>query len=108
MTRAHGFSTRPMAYNIVGGCPPAHLTLWYVPSAIVAILQPLMTHTQLEDPSGNIVAFFRPTRPTRYQIGDVYGELHFLRNAGAGTIVRYLSRRRVTVLMFLDLRHTRP
>ncbi|KAF8326947.1 hypothetical protein F5887DRAFT_1192486, partial [Amanita rubescens] len=41
----------------------------------------------LEDPAGNVVAFFRPTKITRYQIGNVYGELHFLRNAGARTIV---------------------
>jgi hypothetical protein len=33
-----------MAYNIVGGRLPAHLTLWYVPSAIVAILHSLMVH----------------------------------------------------------------
>ncbi|KAG8218380.1 hypothetical protein J3R82DRAFT_4000 [Butyriboletus roseoflavus] len=39
----------------------------------------------LEDPAGNVVAFFRPTRATRYQIGDVYGELHFLRNADTPT-----------------------
>jgi hypothetical protein len=38
--------------------------------------------------SGNVVAFFRPTRPTRYALGDVHGELHFIRGAGAGTIVR--------------------
>jgi hypothetical protein len=30
---------------------------------------------------------FRPTRPTRYQIGEVYGELQFFRTAGAGTVV---------------------
>lgn len=41
----------------------------------------------LEDQDRNVVAFFRPTRPTRYQIGDVYGELHFLRSAGAATIM---------------------
>jgi hypothetical protein len=34
-----------------------------------------------------VVAFYRPTRPTRYQIGDVYGELHFIRTAGSGTVV---------------------
>lgn len=35
-----------------------------------------------------VIAFFRPTRQTRYQIGDVFGELHFVRTAGAGTVVR--------------------
>jgi len=41
----------------------------------------------LQDTSANVVAFFRPTRPTRYQLGDVYGELHFVRGVGAGTIM---------------------
>ncbi|KAN0097729.1 hypothetical protein V8E55_002175 [Tylopilus felleus] len=55
----------------------------------------------LEDPTGNVVAFFRPTRPTRYQIGDVYGELHFLRNAGAGTITHPPMMDTVTVTAML-------
>lgn len=41
----------------------------------------------LQDTAGNVVAFFRPTRPTRYALGDVHGELHFIRGAGAGTIM---------------------
>ncbi|KJA30107.1 hypothetical protein HYPSUDRAFT_126507 [Hypholoma sublateritium FD-334 SS-4] len=41
----------------------------------------------LQDPNGVIIAFFRPTRQTRYQIGDVYGELHFIRTAGLGTVM---------------------
>ena len=90
--RAHEFSMRPTASSIVGGLLLAHLTSWYVPGAIIIVAHALMVHSQLEDPAGNAVAFFRPTRPTRYQIGDVYGELHFLRNAGAGTIVRFFFR----------------
>jgi hypothetical protein len=45
---------------------------------------------QLLDANGDVIAFFHPTRPTRYQIGDVYGELHFVRSAGAGTVVSVL------------------
>ncbi|TFK76089.1 hypothetical protein BDN72DRAFT_366084 [Pluteus cervinus] len=41
----------------------------------------------LQDPNGTVIAFFRPTRPTRYQFGDVYGELHFLPSEGAGTVM---------------------
>ncbi|KDR66513.1 hypothetical protein GALMADRAFT_106163 [Galerina marginata CBS 339.88] len=41
----------------------------------------------LQDPNNEIVAFFRPTRQTRYEMGDVYGELHFIRNAGLGTVM---------------------
>ncbi|KAF5321034.1 hypothetical protein D9619_000853 [Psilocybe cf. subviscida] len=41
----------------------------------------------LQDPNGETIAFFRPTRQTRYQIGDVYGELHFIRSAGLGTVM---------------------
>ena len=43
---------------------------------------------QLQDPSNNVIAFLRPTRPTRFQgIGDVYAELHFVRAAGHGMVV---------------------
>jgi len=41
----------------------------------------------LQDANNVVIAFFRPTRPTRYQIGDVYGELHFIRTAGTGTVM---------------------
>ena len=47
---------------------------------------------QLQDVNGVVIAFFRPSKRTRYQIGDVYGELHFIRSAGAGTVVRLTSR----------------
>lgn len=48
----------------------------------------LCTFFQLQDANGEVIAFFRPTRQTRYQIGDVYGELHYIRTAGMGTVVR--------------------
>ena len=48
--------------------------------------------SQLHDADGVVVAFFRPIKRTRYNIGDVYGELHFIRNAGHGTVVRLTSR----------------
>lgn len=35
-----------------------------------------------------MIAFYRPVRPQRYNIGEVHGELHFVRNAGAGVVVR--------------------
>ncbi|KAK7049680.1 hypothetical protein VNI00_005711 [Paramarasmius palmivorus] len=41
----------------------------------------------LVDQNNNVLAFYRPTRQTRYQIGDVFGELHFIRSAGAGTVM---------------------
>lgn len=43
---------------------------------------------QLQDHNGEVIAFYRPTRPQRYNIGEVHGELHFVRNAGAGVVVR--------------------
>lgn len=43
---------------------------------------------QLLDQNDNVIAFYRPTRPQRYNIGEVHGELHFVRNAGAGVVVR--------------------
>ena len=41
----------------------------------------------LIDPNNNVIAFIRITRPTRYHIGVVYAELHFVRSAGAGVVV---------------------
>lgn len=45
-------------------------------------------YLQLQDQNGNVIAFYRPVRPVRYNLGDVYGELHFCRSAGAGVVVR--------------------
>lgn len=45
---------------------------------------------KLQDANGETIAIYQPTRPTRYQVGDVYGELRFLRSAGAGTVVSSL------------------
>ncbi|KAF8916847.1 hypothetical protein CPB85DRAFT_255431 [Mucidula mucida] len=55
----------------------------------------------LQDHNGNVIAFFRPTRPTRYQIGDVYGELHFIRAAGSGTVMHPPIMDMVTVTAML-------
>lgn len=41
----------------------------------------------LYDNTATVVAFYRPVRPVRTNIGDVHGELHFLENAGAGTVM---------------------
>ncbi|KAK7061594.1 hypothetical protein R3P38DRAFT_3490022 [Favolaschia claudopus] len=56
---------------------------------------------QLQDSNGAIVAFFRPTRQTRYQLGDVYGELHFIRTAGSGTVTHPPIMDTVTVTAML-------
>jgi len=55
----------------------------------------------LLDSSGNCIAIFRPTRPTRYQLGDVYGELQFFRTAGAGTVMHPPMMDTVTVTAML-------
>ncbi|KAL0949614.1 hypothetical protein HGRIS_009660 [Hohenbuehelia grisea] len=55
----------------------------------------------LQDPNDNIIAFYHPTRQTRYQIGDVFGELHFCRNAGAGTVTHPPIMDTVTVTAML-------
>jgi len=41
----------------------------------------------LYDANGNMIAFWRPTRPRRSTVGDVYGELHFVESAGSGTVM---------------------
>ncbi|KAG6832967.1 hypothetical protein H0H92_004851 [Tricholoma furcatifolium] len=56
---------------------------------------------QLHDATGAVIALFRPTRPTRYQIGDVYGELHFFRSAGTGTVMHPPIMDSVVVTMML-------
>lgn len=55
----------------------------------------------LQDANNKVIAFFHPTRPTRYQIGDVFGELHFLRTAGAGTVMHPPIMDMVTVTAML-------
>ncbi|KAF8505534.1 hypothetical protein F5888DRAFT_1649849 [Russula emetica] len=56
----------------------------------------------LQDPNNNVIAFVRPTRPTRYQgVGDVYAELHFVRAAGAGVVMHPPLMDTVTVTAML-------
>lgn len=55
----------------------------------------------LQDANGVVIAFFRPTRQTRYQLGDVYGELHFIRTAGSGTVMHPPIMDHVTVTAML-------
>ncbi|KAJ3723178.1 hypothetical protein EV361DRAFT_388462 [Lentinula raphanica] len=55
----------------------------------------------LQDANGNVLAFYRPTRQTRYQIGDVFGELHFIRTAGSGTVMHPPIMDMVTVTAML-------
>ncbi|KAH8999350.1 hypothetical protein EDB92DRAFT_1833676 [Lactarius akahatsu] len=56
----------------------------------------------LQDPNNNVIAFVRPTRPTRYQgLGDVYAELHFVRSAGAGVVMHPPLMDTVTVTAML-------
>ncbi|EIW61713.1 uncharacterized protein TRAVEDRAFT_143777 [Trametes versicolor FP-101664 SS1] len=56
---------------------------------------------ELLDQNENIIAFYRPTRPQRYNIGEVYGELHFVRNAGAGVVMHPPLMDTVTVTAML-------
>ncbi|KAH9853776.1 hypothetical protein C2E23DRAFT_867777 [Lenzites betulinus] len=55
----------------------------------------------LQDQNDNVIAFFRPTRPQRYNIGEVHGELHFCRNAGAGIVMHPPLMDTVTVTAML-------
>ena len=56
----------------------------------------------LQDPNNNVIAFVRPTRPTRYQgLGDVYAELHFVPRAGAGVVMHPPLMDTVTVTAML-------
>jgi len=46
---------------------------------------------QLQDPNGHIIARLQTITPTKYNIGDVYRELHYIRSAGAGVVVSVLD-----------------
>ncbi|CDO74055.1 hypothetical protein BN946_scf185043.g105 [Trametes cinnabarina] len=58
-------------------------------------------HILLQDQNDNVIAFYRPIRPQRYNIGDVHGELHFVRNAGAGVVMHPPLMDTVTVTAML-------
>jgi len=55
----------------------------------------------LQDPNGHVIARLRPTTPTRYTVGDVYTELHFIRSAGAGVVMHPPLMDTVTVTAML-------
>ena len=56
----------------------------------------------LQGPNNNVIAFIRPTRPTRYQgLGDVYAELHFVRSVDAGVVMHTSLMDMVTVTAML-------
>ena len=56
----------------------------------------------LQDPNGNMIAFIRPTRRTRYQgFGDVYAELHFVYTHSSGFLMRPLLADTVMVTAML-------
>ncbi|KAI9429840.1 hypothetical protein BJY52DRAFT_1219392 [Lactarius psammicola] len=55
----------------------------------------------LQDPNDDVIAFIRPTRPTRHQMGEVYAELHLVRSAGAGVVTHPPLMDMVTVTAML-------
>lgn len=63
---------------------------------------------QLHDYRGNLIAFFINIKTTHYKIGDVYGELHFLRTAGMGTVVGWVFTQGTLVLIPNPFRCTHP
>ncbi|KAJ7068105.1 hypothetical protein C8F01DRAFT_590354 [Mycena amicta] len=84
-----GKNTLPMA-DLVRADPRIHASRVFIgPDGLQYRWRPSSNNTDvvLQDANGAIIAFFRPTRQTRYQIGDVYGELHFIRTAGSGTVM---------------------
>ncbi|CAA7268306.1 unnamed protein product [Cyclocybe aegerita] len=48
--------------------------------------QSSMPNLSMYDTMGNVVAFFRQTRQVRYQMGDVYGELHLIPVSSGSTV----------------------
>ncbi|KJA14913.1 hypothetical protein HYPSUDRAFT_149793 [Hypholoma sublateritium FD-334 SS-4] len=84
----------PAIYNARSFTGPDGLQYRWRPSTISADIM-------LLNPNGVNIAFFRPTRQKRYQIGDVYGELHFIRTAGLGTVTHQPMMDMVTLTAML-------
>ncbi|KAG5648666.1 hypothetical protein DXG03_000012 [Asterophora parasitica] len=84
-----GKNTLPMADLVIPDPHQNGVRLFRGPDGLQYRWRPSTTNHDilLQDVSGVVIAFFRPTRPTRYQIGDVYGELQFIRSAGTGTVM---------------------
>jgi len=55
----------------------------------------------LQDPNGHIIARLHNVTPTRYNVGDVYRELHYIRSAGAGVVMHPPLMDTVTVTAML-------
>ena len=55
----------------------------------------------LQDPNNNVIAFIRPTRPTRHHFGEVCAELHFVPSAGTGVVMHPPLMDTVTVTAML-------
>jgi len=56
----------------------------------------------LQDPNNHVIAKIHPIRPARFpDLGDVYTELHFVRNAGAGVVMHPPLMETVTVTAML-------
>jgi len=98
-----GKNAQPMADMVRPDPHTPGLRYFYGPDGVHYRWRPSNTSHDilLQDANGVVVAFFRPTRPTRYQIGDVYGELHFVRTAGSGTVMHPPIMDTVTVAIML-------
>ncbi|KLO12834.1 hypothetical protein SCHPADRAFT_398349 [Schizopora paradoxa] len=54
----------------------------------------------LEDPYGSKIACLRPTRPTRYPIGDVHFELHFYKSTTSVLLPPLMDTITVTAMLY--------
>ncbi|KAF8232428.1 hypothetical protein L208DRAFT_1436264 [Tricholoma matsutake] len=83
-----GKNTQPMADLVIPDPRQLGVRIFNGPDGGLYRWRPSLTNSDiiLQDANSAVIAFFRPTRPTRYQMGDVFGELHFVRGAGAGTV----------------------
>ncbi|EED84492.1 predicted protein [Postia placenta Mad-698-R] len=96
-----GKSTLPMA-DLVRPDPRAtNCRMFNGPDGYQYRWRPSNSSSDIVDQNNNIIAFYRPIKPARYNIGDVYGELHFVRNAGAGVVMHPPLMDTVTVTAML-------
>jgi len=101
-----GKNTYPMADLVrpVGGSPPSRA--FNGPDGYQYRWQPSQNRYNdilLLDYNNATIAFYRPVLPVKYNLGDVYGELHFCRRAGAGVVMHPPLMDTVTVTAMLYL-----
>ncbi|OCH88310.1 hypothetical protein OBBRIDRAFT_94277 [Obba rivulosa] len=96
-----GKSTLPMADLVRPDDSVYNGRVFNGPDGYTYRWRPAPNSSDIVDQNNNVIAFYRSIRPARYNIGEVHGELHFVRNAGAGVVMHPPLMDLVTVTAML-------